>query len=52
LEALDQISNPLWNSAAVKELIGGLSKEQISIGARVDSRYFSIENFGAPPPFM
>lgn len=52
LEAFGQLSNPLWSSAAVKELISGLSKEHISKGARVDSRYFSIDNFGAVPPFM
>lgn len=52
LQALDHIDNPLWNSAMVKELISGLSREQIATQARVDTRYFCMEKFGTVPPFM
>ena len=52
LQALNQILSPWWNITAVKELIASLSEQQLSTGARVDSRYFCVERFGTVPPFM
>jgi hypothetical protein len=52
IHKLRDINCPLWHSALVADLAQGISETQFARGMRVDSRYFCLQRFGAPPPFI
>ncbi|KAK6811815.1 hypothetical protein RU639_012460 [Aspergillus parasiticus] len=49
---LREVKNPIWHSDFVANLAQGISEEQVARAKRVDTRYFCLERFSMPPPFI
>ncbi|OKP12876.1 hypothetical protein PENSUB_1608 [Penicillium subrubescens] len=52
VETLREVRNPIWHSDFVANLAQGISEEQVARAKRVDTRYFCLERFSMPPPFI
>jgi hypothetical protein len=52
IDKLHLVNDPLWSTDFIKNFVGQLSSEQLQRGERVDSRYFCVEKYGNPPPFI
>jgi hypothetical protein len=52
VRTLREAKNPIWHSDFVANLAEGISEEQVTQAKRVDTRYFCLERFSMPPPFI
>ncbi|KAK9235249.1 hypothetical protein V1525DRAFT_281368 [Lipomyces kononenkoae] len=49
---LREVKDPIWHSDFVSSLAQGISEEQLTGAKRVDTRYFCLQRFSIPPPFI